>query len=1080
MPERGSITDNRAAAAMGESLEPNSSSSRIATIIAKNEDRRDGETAPPASSSPPSSDRYAQLLEAVGDGVITIDSQHRVVEFNGEAARIFGYAANEILGQSINLLIPGKSRLNHDRHIDGFASEPTRRRPMHERADVRGRRKNGQEFDAEVSIAKIETDGELFFMAIARDVSGRKDLERALRDSKRHLEQAQQLTHLGSWEYDFVTGKLSWSPQIYKILGLDPATQEPDVALFQSLQYPEERAIMEARFESVLAKRETTLSADFRIIRPDGSERILHEFSELTWGEDGQLLHQVGTLQDVTEQRQTATQAQLDKESLQRAQELTKLGSWAFDPRADRMDWSDELYRLLGLVPGSITPSLSAFQSFIHPADLDHFRTPATDPLKRALTPGEAPLAPLEFRIRRADGAISWVYGRLQSILDPDGQRVVRVEGTVQDITERRMAADKLRQSEELLNRAQELANLGSWEFDEVTREISWSRNFFNILGLDPARDRPSDELFMSLVHPDAHTFITERYQKSVAERAQSATYNTRILRRDGQERMLRNIVEYFWSDDGSLLRINGTSQDVTDQLIVAEKLARSEHSLANAQRIAHIGNWDLNIETGAVWWSDEMYRIYGLAPAAPDPVNLLERIHPDDRERLETNIVATMRNERPYESTHRIVLPSGVVRVVHEQAEVVLSADGRPIEISGTVQDVTEAQQTTDELERNEWFLAQSQRIARMGSWEMNTLTGEMRWSSGFYSLSGLDPANQAPNTERFMALIHPDDRAAVADRSERLFAGDHEQLSGDYRMIRSDGVERIIHAEAGVVADKDGLPTRIIGTLHDVTEQEEAREALEAALALAQSADKAKSEFLANMSHELRTPLNAIIGFADILSLETLSPSLSARDRDYARDIRNSGLHLLDIINDVLDFSRLEAGRAAIRDEVIDTEALIDWVVKLLGPKAEAKDLQITISVAPLAAGFRGDLRLIRQALLNIVGNAIKFTISGGISLAAVQAPDGSFVLSVTDTGIGMRTEDIPAALTPFTQLENSLQRHYEGVGLGFPLAKRFVELHGGTFAVTSELLKGTTVTITLPAWRCEAIAPQRWPEI
>ncbi len=877
--------------------------------------------------------RYTQLLEAVGDAVITVDLRHRIVEFNPEAERVFGYAKSEIFGKSINKLLPKGNRPNHDRYIEGFAAETVQRRLMRERSDVRGLRKDGQEFDAEISIAKIEISGDLFFMAIVRDVSVRKKLERDLRESNQHLRQAQQLAGLASWEHDVPTGKVRWSAQIYDIFGIEAGTLQPSAEIFFSRVPPDDRLALRQRFAEVLAKRGTTMSADLRIIRPDGTERILHELSELTWGEDGQLLRQIGTLQDVTEQRK-----------------------------------SD----------------------------------------------------------------------------------------------------DRLRQSEQLLNRAQELANLGSWEHNTVTGQNSWSRHFFTILGLDPLADRPSDELFMSIVHPDERADVRRRYAEALENRAQAALYDTRIVRRDGAVRILRNIVEYFWSETDELLRINGTSQDVTENLAAANKLARSERSLVNAQRIAHIGSWDWDVETDTLYWSDEIYRIYGMEPAefVPSPTALLERVHPDDRERLEADVDAALRGERPLDNLHRIILPSGTIRTLHEQGEVIFSSDGKPLQITGAVQDVTESKRATVELERSESSLAQAQRIANIGSWEADLVTGEFRWSSGLYALAGLDPTKHKPDTDLFLSLIHPDDRAAVVQATNHALAGDDENLSGSYRLVRPDGIERVVQSEIGFIKDQAGGTVGVIGSLQDVTEQLETERALKAALDAAHTADTAKSEFLANMSHELRTPLNAIIGFADILASEKMAPAMTPRDREYARDIRDSGLHLLEIINDVLDFSRVEAGRADIQHEPIDTNALMAWVVKLLEKKAVEKGLRLTIDVAPEAGQFRGDARLMRQTLLNLVGNAIKFTLSGEVSLKATKTSDQALILSVSDTGIGMRPADIPAALTPFTQLENSLQRHYEGVGLGLPLAKRFVELHGGEFDVTSEPSMGTTVTIKLPA--------------
>jgi len=881
-------------------------------------------------------DRYAQLLEAVGDAVIAIDARCRVIEFNKEAERIFGYSKAEILGKSVNILLPKESQAVHGSHIALFSAEPVQRRQMRERAEVHGRRKDGSEFDAEVSIAKLESGGEPQFMAVVRDVSVRKRMERDLEESAQHLRQAQQLAGFGSWEHDVQSGKVTWSAQIYEIFGFDPNTQPPSSELFLSVVHPVDRVMLQDQFDEAVAARETVMATDIRIRRGDGAERVLHELSELVWGEDGRLLRQIGAFQDVTEQR---------------------------------------------------------------------------------------------------------------------------------------AAAEQLRNSEHLLNRAQELADLGSWEHDEVTGDISWSRNFFRLLGLDPNIHRPSNELFLSIVHPDEYDKVEARYRKAIADRDRAATYDTRIKRSDGVERMLRNTVEYYWSTDDRLLRVTGISQDVTEQRAASEKLKQSEQSLANAQRIAHIGNWDWNIEDNTLSWSAEIYRIFGQRPEefVPTYLAFLQLVHPDDRENLEAEAAAAVRRERPYDIHHRIILPSGSIRAVHEQGEMIFAADGKPLFMNGTVQDVTEKKKIADELERGERMLQDAERIAKIGSWEIDLATGEAIWSSGLCEMTGLSPTTGMPDFAQFLSVIHPDDRPMMQHLVEAALSGDDRQTSGDYRMIGADGRERMIYAEIRFVRDPAERLVRIVGTNRDVTEERAAEQALQAALSAAQQANQAKSEFLANMSHELRTPLNAIIGFSEILTSAALSPSMTDRDREYAGDIRDSGLHLLDIINDILDFSRLEAARTAIEDEPIETRSLLDWVVKLLEGKTQAKSLSLTVAVAPDAGQFRGDLRLLRQALLNILSNAVKFTLTGGMSLVAERTSNGGLAISVTDTGIGMRPEDIPSAMTPFIQLDNSLQRSHEGIGLGLPLAKRFVELHGGIFRVVSAPGKGTTVTIEIPAERC-----------
>ena len=413
-----------------------------------------------------------------------------------------------------------------------------------------------------------------------------------------------------------------------------------------------------------------------------------------------------------------------------------------------------------------------------------------------------------------------------------------------------------------------------------------------------------------------------------------------------------------------------------------------------------------------------------------------------------------------------RITRVDGTQRILREMAEFAWGDDGQLLRQIGVLQDVTEQRAVARKLRWSEDSLDQAQRIARIGSWEADFTTGKVEWSSGLYELLGVDPAKQAPDGQFFFSLIHPEDLPKIARQTEAAFAGTEVRTSADCRIRRPDGTERLIHSEAAVFKDEAGRVVRAVGTQQDVTEERAAEKALQAALASAEQANNAKSEFLANMSHEFRTPLNAIIGFSEILTSKRLAPSMSDREREYAQDIHDSGLHLLDIINDVLDFSRAEAARTTIQDELIDTSSLLGWVVKLLEGKAQAKSLRLTVSVAPEAASFRGDLRLLRQALLNILSNAIKFTLTGGVRLTATRDDNDALVISVADTGIGMRPEDIPVALTPFLQVENGLQRNYDGMGLGLPLAKRFVELHGATFSVASELQKGTTVTIELPA--------------
>ena len=234
------------------------------------------------------------------------------------------------------------------------------------------------------------------------------------------------------------------------------------------------------------------------------------------------------------------------------------------------------------------------------------------------------------------------------------------------------------------------------------------------------------------------------------------------------------------------------------------------------------------------------------------------------------------------------------------------------------------------------------------------------------------------------------------------------------------------------------------------------------------AELANRAKSEFLANMSHELRTPLNAIIGFAEVMESEIMGPIGRDCYKDYAHDIRTSGTHLLEIISDILDLSKIEAGKVEMQEAVVDLPRVITTCLKLIDERAKLASVYLWNHLPFELPPVRVDERKLKQILINLLSNAVKFTPAGGHVTIAARSDHTGIVITVSDTGIGIAPNDIARALTPFTQIDNALSRRFEGTGLGLPLAESLTRLHGGTLALASEVGKGTTVTITLPADR------------
>jgi len=292
-----------------------------------------------------------------------------------------------------------------------------------------------------------------------------------------------------------------------------------------------------------------------------------------------------------------------------------------------------------------------------------------------------------------------------------------------------------------------------------------------------------------------------------------------------------------------------------------------------------------------------------------------------------------------------------------------------------------------------------------------------------------------------------------------------------GELRNRRKDGG---VYWESMTVAPVRGVTGKIVNYIalkEDVTERRAAELAQATARQAAELANRAKSEFLAAMSHELRTPLNAIIGFSDIMSAQPHG-EIEPQYREYLADINQSGRHLLQLINDILDVARLDVGRLTLRDEEIAVAALVGSATNMVRERAEIGGIELVVSLAPDLPPLWVDTRRLKQVLVNVLANAVKFTHKGGrVEIAAQKAEDGGLRFVVGDTGIGIAPEQLARVMSPFVQADSGMARRYEGSGLGLPLARQLMELHGGSLALASTLGHGTTVTLTLPPERVRA---------
>lgn len=321
-----------------------------------------------------------------------------------------------------------------------------------------------------------------------------------------------------------------------------------------------------------------------------------------------------------------------------------------------------------------------------------------------------------------------------------------------------------------------------------------------------------------------------------------------------------------------------------------------------------------------------------------------------------------------------------------------------------------------------------------------------------------------------KILDLVPEDKRAEAKELGAPIARGEVIPTIETQRTTK-DGRRLDVALTVTVLVDDDGIPLGFATTERDITEHMRYETTLRAAKKEADCANHFKSEFLALMSHELRTPLNAIIGFSEMLGEGYLGP-LTSKQKEYISDIHGAGHHLLDVINDILDLSKAEAGKMELDTEVLDVTQIIEACMRLMRERAVNAGVRLTVKIIGDLPCLNADKRKLKQILFNLLSNAVKFTPRGGnVTVKAVNEPDGCVVIAVTDTGIGMSTEDIPKVMNAYVRANTMTRREGEGTGLGLPLTKTLVELHGGTLDLRSVLGGGTTALVRFPVDRIAA---------
>lgn len=471
---------------------------------------------------------------------------------------------------------------------------------------------------------------------------------------------------------------------------------------------------------------------------------------------------------------------------------------------------------------------------------------------------------------------------------------------------------------------------------------------------------------------------------------------------------------------------------------------------------------WELDLIKGTLYFAPQWEALLGWTNIG-DPYDYwYQHLHPGDRPRVLAVIKAHIKEHEPFDIEYRLQHADGSWRWVKARGQATWDARGRATIMAGTVHDITDLRRSKDQLRL-------ALEAADDGLWEWDVLRDQLFLDNRCKTIlkCGVD-AVIGTTGHAFTRLVHPEDRRSFLRGIRKNLRGRHDIFHGEIRLRRADDEWVWVRLSAKVSERiPGGRAVRIVGTLHDITKRRTEMAELRVAKEQADIANRAKSEFLANMSHELRTPLNAIYGFSESLEHQIFGP-LNPKQAEYVGDIRASAVHLADLINDILDMAKIESGSDSLREEDVDVETAVRSKVQMIRQRAEVKSVTLGVMVEGLPR-YRLDSRKFGQMVLNLLSNAIKFTPKRGrVELSVKVDADGALIVRVSDTGIGIPADKLSSVFDPFIQVDSRLSREYEGTGLGLPLVKAMIEMHGGTVHLDSNLGKGTTATLWFPPHR------------
>jgi PAS domain S-box-containing protein len=615
-------------------------------------------------------------------------------------------------------------------------------------------------------------------------------------------------------------------------------------------------------------------------------------------------------------------------------------------------------------------------------------------------------------------------------------------------IADRDARAAELTRNQSLMIEAQRLARIGAWQWDISTGTVSWSDELFQLFGLSRDQVEPSYEGYMERIAPEDRDRVAARIGQTLGDHL-PFDHEYGVIMPDGQTAVHRSSGRLELDSAGNPSRMFGVSQDVTERARSEEQLLRQEAQLAEAQRIARVGSWQLEIATGDVTWSDELHSILGYASGDTRPSfkAYMSLIANDERRRVYALLETALATANEFEFEHSLTRHDGVEISILVQGVIFRDSANRPVRVLGISQDITERLKSEMQLRLSEERFKLVSRATNDLIWDRD-LTSPTVWVNESFTTRLGYPQSGDIDAGLFRGGIHPDDRPRVLASLSEALVGDASEWTSQYRFRSYDGEWRDVLDRGHIVRDRSGKAMRILGAMMDISE----RRAIE----------RMKDEFISTVSHELRTPLTSIRGALGLLSSGRLG-ALPEKGQRLLEIASSNTDRLVRLINDILDIERIESGSVSLTKVRGDAATMAQSAADMVRGLADRDG--ITIEVDALPTPVVADADRIVQTLTNLLGNAVKFSAPQSTVRIRVRSEAENVTFEVIDQGRGIPADKIASIFERFQQVDASDSRDKGGSGLGLTISRSIVRQHGGEIRVESEVGQGSTFTVSIP---------------